>query len=296
LPAWLLASCAGLEEQLTVNYLYLAEKRGTKFHELHEAYELKPLSGGGFEVHVRHPGWAQRATHLQHHTYTAEQVIVSAHAYGSAKLLHHMKHEGILAGLSDQLGQRARTNSEQLISVQRPYGEWKADPEAIHITPGSVAFTLGVWPDPETSIEPVYYGVGSDVMALLMTFHQQGSQEQPLSRWVDEFVHHPASLLGIDDARHWSERQVVLLCMQTSDTSIELYRKDDMLRSHHGSATAPATHIAAPEEFGKRLAEMMHGEQAAMMTEVVNRTASNAYSATWGCTSWTAASCPPTQA
>jgi cholesterol oxidase len=59
-------------------------------HELHEVYELVPLEGGGFEVHTRHPGWAQRAAHLHRHTYTAEQVIVAAHAYGSAKLLLHM--------------------------------------------------------------------------------------------------------------------------------------------------------------------------------------------------------------
>ena len=77
------------KNKLTVNYLYLAEKFGAEIHELHEVYDLKPLDGGGFEVHARHPGWAQRAAHLHHHTYTAEQVIVSAHAYGSAKLLHH---------------------------------------------------------------------------------------------------------------------------------------------------------------------------------------------------------------
>jgi hypothetical protein len=50
---------------------------------------------------------------------------VATHAYGSAKLLHHMAHKGKLTGLSDQLGQRARTNSEQLLSITRSYGEWK---------------------------------------------------------------------------------------------------------------------------------------------------------------------------
>ena len=76
------------KNKLTTNYLYLAEKLGAEVHELHEVYDLVPLDGGGFEVHARHPGWAQRAAHLHHHTYTAEQVIVAAHAYGSAKLLH----------------------------------------------------------------------------------------------------------------------------------------------------------------------------------------------------------------
>ena len=76
-------------------------------------------------MHARHPGWAQRAAHLQRHTYTAEQVIVAAHAYGSSKLLLHMQHKGRLPGLSSQLGQRARTNSEQLLYVTRTHGEWK---------------------------------------------------------------------------------------------------------------------------------------------------------------------------
>jgi hypothetical protein len=50
-------------------------------------------------------------------TYTVEQVIVAAHAYGPSKLLHHMQHKGRLTGLSNQLGQRARTNSEQLLVI-----------------------------------------------------------------------------------------------------------------------------------------------------------------------------------
>jgi cholesterol oxidase len=146
------------KNKLTTNYLYLAEKLGAHVHELHEVHDLEPLEGGGFRVHARHPGWAQRASHLHHHTYTAEQVIVAAHAYGSAKLLLHMEHEGRLTGLSSELGQRARTNSEQLLGITRTHGEWKQDPDKIKLTPGSVSITSGVWPDPVTSIEPVYWG------------------------------------------------------------------------------------------------------------------------------------------
>jgi len=262
------------KNKLTVNYLYLAEKRGAVIHELHEVHEVKPRPGGGFEVHARHPGWMQRAAHLHQHTYSAEQVIISAHAYGSAKLLHRLKHAGTLPGLSDQLGQRARTNSEQLLSMVRPYGEWKRDPDRLHITPGSVAITSGVWPDPATSIEPVYYGVGSDLMAFLLTYHQHGEQKHPVEGWVKELIERPSKVLGRFDARHWSERQVVMLCMQTSDTAIELYWMDGMLRSRHGSGPAPSTHIPVVEDFADRLAKKMHGEQAALWFEVINRTAS----------------------
>jgi len=262
------------KNKLTVNYLYLAEKFGAEIHELHEVYELKPLPGGGFEVYTRHPGWMQRAAHLDKDRYTAAQVVVSAHAYGSAKLLHHMRHRGILPGLSDQLGQLARTNSEQLLAQKIPYSVWKKDPERLHITPGSVSITSGVWPDAQTSIEPVYYGVGSNLMALLFTWHQEGDQRHPTFNWLKEFAEHPLKVLGIDDARHWSERMMVMLCMQASDTAIELYWKDDMLHSRRGESAPPPQHIPVVEEFADRLSKKMHAEETAMWFEVVNKTAS----------------------
>src|SRR6188472_3342692 len=51
--------------------LILSGQLGAQIHELHEVYDLVPLEGGGFEVHARHPGWAQRAALLHRHTYTA---------------------------------------------------------------------------------------------------------------------------------------------------------------------------------------------------------------------------------
>jgi cholesterol oxidase len=262
------------KNKLTTNYLYLAERLGVEIHELHEVYELVPLDRGGFEVHARHPGWAQRAAHHHHHTYTAQQVIVAAHAYGSAKLLLHMQHSGRLPGLSNELGQRARTNSEQLLSITRTYGEWKRDPEKIHITPGSVAITSGVWPDAVTSIEPVYWGVGSDVMAFLTTYHQHGEQKHPIASWLKQLVEHPTEVLAFDDVRHWSERTAVMLCMQTTDTSIDLYWRDGLLRSRQGSGAPPKVHIPVVEEFADRLAKKMESREGALRFEVLNKTAS----------------------
>jgi cholesterol oxidase len=261
------------KNKLTTNYLYLAEKLGVEVHELHEVHELVPLDGGGFEVHARHPGWGQRAAHRHRRTYTAEQVIVAAHAYGSAKLLHHMQHTGRLTGLSSELGQRARTNSEQLLAVNRTHGAWKRDPEKVHITPGSIAITSGVWPDPVTSIEPTIWGVGSDLFAFLVTQHQHGEQQHPTASWLKQLVTHPAQVLSFDDARHWSERTVIMLCMQTTDTSIELHWHDGLLRSRHGSAPPPV-HIPVIEDFVDQVAKKMDGGEGALLFEVINRNAS----------------------
>jgi cholesterol oxidase len=261
------------KNKVTTNYLYLAEKLGAAVHALHEVYDLAPLEGGGFEVHTRHPGWAQRAAHLDRHTYTAGQVIVAAHAYGSSKLLHHMQHEGRLQGLSGELGKRARTNSEQLLEVMRPYDEWKRDPDKIRIAPGSVAITSGVWPDAVTSIEPVYYGAGSNLMSLMFTYHQHGAQKHPFASWLKELVAHPGEVLSFDDARHWSERMAILLCMQTTDTSIDLYWHDGLLRSRPGAGAPPSVHIPVVEDFADRVAKKMGGREGALRFEVINRTA-----------------------
>lgn len=262
------------KNKLTTNYLYLAERLGVEVHELHEVHEIVPLKDRGFEVHTRHPGWAQRAAHLHRHTYTAEQVIVAAHAYGSSKLLLHMQHKGRLPHLSSELGQRARTNSEQLLAITRTHDQWNRDPEKVHITPGSLAITSGVWPDDVTSIEPTIWGVGSDVFAFLLTYHQHGEQQHPTLSWLKELVEHPSRVLGISDPRHWSERTVIMLCMQTTDTSIELYWHDGLLRSRHGSGTPPPVHIPIAEEFVDRVAKRMDGDQGALLFEVINRNAS----------------------
>jgi cholesterol oxidase len=128
--------------------------------------------------------WSRSWTHFRVDRRSAEQVIVAAHAYGSSKLLHHMQHKGRLTGLSDALGQRARTNSEQLLVVTRPHEEWKRDPEKIHIVPESVAITSGVWPDEVTSIEPVYYGVGSSMVALLTPWDGNEYTPDTETRWT----------------------------------------------------------------------------------------------------------------
>jgi cholesterol oxidase len=261
------------KNKLTTNYLYLAEKFGAAIHELSEVYDLGPLDGGGFEVHTRHPGWAQRGAQLHHNTYRAEQVIVAAHAYGSAKLLHHLQHQNRLTGLSSQLGQRARTNSEQLLYITRTHGDWKQHPERVHITPGSVSITSGVWPDGVTSIEPTYWGVGSDLFALLGTHHQHGEQKHPTASWLKELFEHPTEVLGHADPRHWSERSFVALCMQTTDTSIELYWHDGLLHSRP-SGTPPSVHIPVVEDFVDRVARQLGSGEAALLTEVINRNAS----------------------
>ena len=42
-----------------------------------------------------------------------------------------------------------------------------------------------------TSVEPTYWGVGSNVFALLGTYHQHGEQKHPFESWLKELLEHP---------------------------------------------------------------------------------------------------------
>jgi cholesterol oxidase len=125
-----------------------------------------------------------------------------------------------------------------------------------------------------TSIEPVYWGVGNNLFAFLVTYHQHGEQKHPTVGWLKELVEHPTEVLSFDDPRHWSERTVIMLCSQTTDTSIELYWDVDLLRSRHSSGPPPSVHIPIVEEFVDRMATKMDSGEGALPFEVINRTAS----------------------
>lgn len=260
------------KNKLTTNYLYLAEQRGAVIHELHEVHELKPLEDGGYEVVARHPGTIGRLR--KHHHYTAEQVVISAHAYGTAQLLFKMKHNGHLPNLSSELGKRARTNSEALISVQRAEGDFKQDPEKVHLVPGTSSVTAAIQADEESTMGPVYYGAGSDSMAFLYTA-QTEDHKRPIHAFVEELIHHPEKTLSIDDARNWAERGFNMLCMRDHDDWLDLYWKDDMLRSKPGSSGAPPAILDIANEVAARVAEKLGGKPAQTWFAVANRATSS---------------------
>ena len=59
-------------------------------------------------------------------------------------------------------------------------------------------------------------------------------------RWKDEDIpknqgNLPGFLWFPAAERHWSERTVIMMCSQTTDTSIELYWDEGRLRSRHGA-------------------------------------------------------------
>ncbi|WP_418064517.1 GMC oxidoreductase [Pimelobacter simplex] len=244
---------------LVKNYLYLAEQNGADVHPLTTVTRVRPLAGGGYQVDTR---WtkAKLSRRTATKTYTAEQVVFSAAALGTQKLLHRLKAEGDLPHVSDRLGHLTRTNSESILGAIAPQG---AD---VDYTEG-VAITSSWHPDEHTHIEPVRYGKGSNAMSLMQTVLTDGDGPDPRWKvWLKELWKERRRVRDLYDVKHWSERVVIALVMQSVDNSITTFPKKVagkwILSSKQGHGEPNPTWIPAANDAVRRMAAVMGGGTA----------------------------------
>ena len=84
-----------------------------------------------------------------------------------------------------------------------------------------VAITSSWHPDEHTHIEPVRYGRGSNFMSLMQTVLADETGTEPRWRtWLREMWSQRRNVIDLYDMKHWSERTVIALVMQTLDNSI----------------------------------------------------------------------------
>ena len=212
-------------------YLYLAERNGAVVHPERLVTDLQPLAGGGFEVGTERPGaWLRKRPR----TFTAAQVVFSAGALGTTRLLLGLRDRGRLPGISERIGHHVRTNSEALVGSvgRRPATDYSYGP----------AITSSIHPEPHTHIEPVRYPAGSNAMGLLGTILVDGDGTVPRPiRFLWQAVRHPVLFLRSLWVRRWAERTVILLVMQSLDNSLRLFRKRGPV----------VTRLASRQEEGK---------------------------------------------
>ncbi len=240
---------------LVKNYLWLAEQNGAVVHPLTTVTRVRPRAGGGYEVQAR---WtkAKLSRRSAVKTFTADQVVFSAASLGTQKLLHRLKLEGDLPHLSDRLGHLTRTNSESILGAIAP------DTSVDYST--GVAITSSFHPDSDTHIEPVRYGRGSNFMALMQTVLTDGDGPLPRWRsWLKELWAQRRNARSFYDFRHWSERTVIALVMQSLDNSITTYLTRTpvgwRLTSRQGHGRPNPTWIPAGNEAVRRMAAAMGG-------------------------------------
>ncbi len=243
---------------LVKNYLYLAEQKGAEILPLTTVARVRQLEDGGYELTVKFTK-AKRTTKAVTRTLTADQVIFAAAAIGTQKLLHKMKVQGHLPKLSDRLGYLSRTNSESILGAIAPKDS------AVDYSHG-IAITSSFHPDEDTHVEPVRYGKGSNLMALMQTALTDGDGPGPRWRtWLNEMWLMKKSLVDMYDVKHWSERTVIALVMQTLDNSITTYvkpipgTKKWRLTSKQGHGTPNPTWIPVANKVVRMMADIMGG-------------------------------------
>jgi cholesterol oxidase len=247
----------GAKNTLVKNYLYLAEQNGAVVHPLTTVTRVRPRPGGGYEVQTR---WtkAKLSRRSAVRTFTADHVVFAAAALGTQKLLHKLRDEGDLPRISDRLGHLTRTNSESILGAISPKGT------NIDFSYG-VAITSSWHPDDDTHIEPVRYGKGSNAMALMQTVLTDGDGPDPRWKtWVKEMGRQGKNLLDLYDLKHWSERTVIALVMQTLDNSITTFRKTgplgtSWLSSKQGHGAPNPTWIPVANAAVRKMAEVLGG-------------------------------------
>ncbi|MDT9591717.1 GMC family oxidoreductase [Nocardioides zeae] len=252
---------------LVKNYLYLAEQRGAHVHPLTTVTRVRPLDGGGYRVDAR---WtkAKLSRRSATRTFTAEQVVFSAAALGTQKLLHRLKATGDLPRISDRLGMLTRTNSESILGALAPDLD-------VDYTKG-VAITSSWHPDDVTHIEPVRYGKGSNAMSMLQTVLTDGDGPGPRwQTWLKEMWRERRNVLDLYDMKHWSERTVIALVMQTLDNSITTFPRRTpfgwRLSSKQGHGSPNPTWIPIANEAVRRMAALLGGKPGGTVGEPFNR-------------------------
>lgn len=252
---------------LVKNYLYLAEQQGARVHPMTTVTRVRPLDGGGYRVDAR---WtkAKLSRRTATKTFTAEQVVFSAAALGTQKLLHKLKVTGDLPRISDRLGMLTRTNSEAILGALAP--DLSTDYSK------GVAITSSWHPDDVTHIEPVRYGKGSNAMALMQTVLTDGDGPGPRwQTWLKELWKQRRNVLDLYDMKHWSERTVIALVMQTLDNSITTIPKRTpfgwRLTSRQGHGAPNPTWIPVANEAVRRMAKQVDGTPGGTIGEPFNR-------------------------
>ncbi|MDI6910120.1 GMC family oxidoreductase [Nocardioides sp.] len=254
---------------LVKNYLYLAEHNGAKVMPLTTVTRVRPREGGGYDVHVRYTK-AKIDRRSVRRVLTAEQVVFSASALGTQRLLHKMKDEGHLPRLSDRLGELARTNSESIGGVVAP-------DLSVDYSQG-IAITSSFHPDPNTHIEPVRYGPGSNLMSLLQSVLTDGDGDEPRWRtWLREVWRQRKQVPNLYDMKHWSERTIIALVMQSVDNSITTYTKRipgtrrRYLTSKQGHGEPNPTWIPAGNEAIRAMARITGGFPGSAVGDAFNK-------------------------
>jgi cholesterol oxidase len=259
------------KNSLDKNYLYFAEKHGAQVFAETKVTDVTPLGHAdgrdGYRVRtVKSTAWVRK----QPRTFTCRGIVFSASALGTLDLLLRLKENGSLPGLSDQLGNRVRTNAESLIGVRVPGSQEDLSK--------GIAIGSGIYLDDYTHIEAVRYPAGSDAMGPLATLLTGGRPgKSRIALWlatlVTSLLRHPIRTARALHPFGWARESVIFLCMQTLEGYINMRLRRPWWWPFHKvmgtQGNKIPTFIPQANEFARKAAQLIGGTAMSMVTEIV---------------------------
>ena len=205
---------------LDKNYLYLAEKRGAKVFAETRVVDVRPLNGradgaDGYEVFTeRSTAWFNK----RRRSFRCRGVVFAASSLGTMDLLFRLKQKGSLPRISDDLGNRVRTNAESLVGVRFPATDKSMSP--------GLAGGGSIYLDERPHIGVVRYPEGSDAIGLITTLMAGGRPGWiRILTWLWTLLRQPLTALRMHNPVGFARQTMLLLVMQTADASLRMRLK-----------------------------------------------------------------------
>lgn len=284
----------GAKNTLVKNYLYFAEKNGAEVRAEVKVMDIRPLTtdDGGQDTidgRWRRPDWrshvegsanmdARYAVVYQSSTSPikrkqmvfAKNVIVSAGTIGTLELLFRCRDETkSLCRISGQLGNRVRTNSENILGVTTRDRD-------VDYSKG-IAITSIFNADEVTRVEPVRFADGQNFNRVMTAPLVEGTNNifMRLLKTLWAIISHPWDFLYGKIFAHWARYSTILLVMQTEEnlTRIRLGRSFFTLGRKglviHNDKEHSAESLPLAQQITRTFAEKVNGFAAAVFTDSV---------------------------
>ncbi len=239
----------GAKNTLDKNYLYLAQQLGAEILAEQEVYDVIP-NRDGYEIKYK----SSTRFSKSHKSVKTKGVIFSGGVLGTIKLLLKLKQKS-LPKLSDRLGFDIRTNNESLISVTNLDGK-KDMSKGVAI--GSILNT-----DKNSHLEIVRYAKGSGFWRLshLPLTHGKNTIVRVV-KMITSFIKHPMSYIKLYTTRDWAKSTVVLLFMQTLDSTLRLKRNTlGIMNTRVAEGKKPSAFIPQSLGLAKKYASLIKGKE-----------------------------------
>ncbi|GAC1604878.1 MAG: hypothetical protein NVS3B3_01720 [Aquirhabdus sp.] len=186
------------------------------------------------------------------------------------ELLFRLKDKGSLPNISEQLGNRVRTNAESVLGLRFPYSKDNMS--------DGVAIGSGIYIDEHTHIEAVRYPAGSDFFGTLTTALTGGTPGWTrILLWMRNMLlillRNPFKFSRTFWPKDWARTTIIFLVMQTLDGHLNMrWRRpwyNPFIKVLQTEGDPIPTYIPQANDFVAKMAKSMDGVPMSVTTEIL---------------------------